>query len=460
LVTVSARAQSYSVAEVGTLPDATPLVMTPPTSQAEAITESGVVAGSSAISGGSMWISPNVQIAEPWFYHAIRWTNGTVEDLGVLGQDVGPDDFPRPATYAHGINNLQQIVGDATVLTDGWYHAFVWLPTDAYGMSSGMHELPILATQAHAWAISDYGVVVGESRLPGSLGPRAVRWDAANGQWVVSDLGSFSQAYSIAYGSNNLNQITGYATVIVPPGQSNTHAFLWLPAPAYGLPAGLNNLTAGLPAGSIGRDVNELGQVVGRGPDWRPIFWLPAPAYGLPAGVTQLSIANAFSPQVLAQYGLLAPFRGEFTGVNNHGVAVGTMDFPFQLPNGNYGTATRGIVWKNGQFLLTQQLLPPDSAAQYPIIYRTDESNDAGQIVATALNANSEGRGLVLTPVPTSGDCDADMGIDLADYQSWRTCLTGPMGAITSDCVCTDINGDNDSDLADFAAFQLGFSGP
>ncbi len=454
---VTSWAQTYTLEEIGALPDATPAIPTPPNSSASAINANGALAGTSAISGGFVWITPGHGIAEPWNTHAVLFADGALQDLGVLGEDAPPDEFPRPTSFAWGINGLRQVVGDATIVGDGYYRAFLWLPEPDYGLPAGMTEVPRLTVQARAYDINDDGVVVGESRLtPGSLGPRAVRWEAIDGEWIITDLGSLGQEYSIAYGINNLGQVTGSATIIVPPFQNNSHAFLWLPEPAYGLPAGMNNLTSSLPAGSIGRDVNELGQVVGRAPSWTPFIWLPEPAYGLPAGITQFPAESMFTPQVLAEYGFLGTVRGEFYAVNNAGVAVGNMEFAVQLPNGNIGLAQRGIVWLNGHFYLTQQFLPPDY--EFANVIRTEDVNDAGQIAAAGADAEGNGRGLILTPV-LAGDCDADSDVDALDYAGFAACLGGPVSPIDPSCACSDLDVDADVDLADYAPFQVAFTG-
>src|SRR5262249_28726179 len=113
LLLISSRgswAQEYTVTVIGALPDATPSIPTPPTSRASAINAYGVVAGSSAISGGFLKMT-----AEPWISHGVRWVDGELQDLGVLGLDAPPDVFPRPASSANGLNTLGQVVGDATI---------------------------------------------------------------------------------------------------------------------------------------------------------------------------------------------------------------------------------------------------------------------------------------------------------------------------------------------------------
>ncbi len=56
------------------------------------------------------------------------------------------------------------------------------------------------------------------------------------------------------------------------------------------------------------------------------------------------------------------------------------------------------------------------------------------------------------------GDCTDDGTIDLADYAIMETCLAGPEIEVDVGCHCADLDGDTDSDLADFAEFQRLFT--
>ena len=58
------------------------------------------------------------------------------------------------------------------------------------------------------------------------------------------------------------------------------------------------------------------------------------------------------------------------------------------------------------------------------------------------------------------GDCNADGGVDLFDYDEFFECLTGPsMGPPVGDCRCYDANRSDTVDLADFALIQATFNG-
>jgi probable HAF family extracellular repeat protein len=84
--------------------------------------------------------------------------------------------------------------------------------------------------------------------------------------YTVTDLGVFpGGASSRAYGLNDLGQVVGTAgnpDPITSQGYPD-QAFLWLPEPAYGLPAGLNNLGAMGGDYSVAFDINNNGQVTG-----------------------------------------------------------------------------------------------------------------------------------------------------------------------------------------------------
>ena len=88
--------------------------------------------------------------------------------------------------------------------------------------------------------------------------------------YEVRDLGTLGVAKSI----NNSGQVVGESKI----SGSLSHAFLWLPQPGYGLPAGVNDLGT-LPGGneSGARDINDSGQVVGwsydSAGDRRVFFW-------------------------------------------------------------------------------------------------------------------------------------------------------------------------------------------
>jgi Domain of unknown function (DUF362) len=58
------------------------------------------------------------------------------------------------------------------------------------------------------------------------------------------------------------------------------------------------------------------------------------------------------------------------------------------------------------------------------------------------------------------GDADGDSDVDLADFESFSRCLTGPNLTPPSGCASQDFDGDGDVDWSDLAGFQKVFTGP
>jgi hypothetical protein len=57
-------------------------------------------------------------------------------------------------------------------------------------------------------------------------------------------------------------------------------------------------------------------------------------------------------------------------------------------------------------------------------------------------------------------DCNVDGAVDLYDYGSFESCMSGPEGGLLGpSCACFDLDGDVDVDLDDVGAFQRSFSG-
>src|SRR5258708_896575 len=99
--------------------------------------------------------------------------------------------------------------------------------------------------------------------------------------YTFRDLGTLGGDSSVGYAVNNGGQVVGGFT---PAGSGNYNVFLWLPAAAYGLPAGMNNL--GSLGSSIAYGINDSGETVGYGS--AAFVWLPVAGYGLPAGLSNL----------------------------------------------------------------------------------------------------------------------------------------------------------------------------
>ena len=59
----------------------------------------------------------------------------------------------------------------------------------------------------------------------------------------------------------------------------------------------------------------------------------------------------------------------------------------------------------------------------------------------------------------SSGDLDEDCDVDLLDFAGFVDCMSGPEGGVFVGCQPFDFDGDDDVDSADFAVFQIAFTG-
>ena len=143
-------------------------------------------------------------------------------------------------------------------------------------------------------------------------------WSESNG---MRDLGTLGGPHSLAWAINNVGQVVGGSDIKTPPNTYPTqHAFLW--SPGTGEMQDLGSLGDGSP--SEARDVNDLGQVVG---DWgggaRAFIWTKV------GGMIDLGIDGI--PSIA-------------TGINNQGVVVGYLFFPFQVTHAFRWTSAGGMV--------------------------------------------------------------------------------------------------------------------
>ena len=63
-------------------------------------------------------------------------------------------------------------------------------------------------------------------------------------------------------------------------------------------------------------------------------------------------------------------------------------------------------------------------------------------------------------PLPLPGDFDGDGDVDLADFAQFEICFTGPGGTLALGCEPGDFDGDDDIDCDDWAQFVLAWTDP
>jgi probable HAF family extracellular repeat protein len=195
--------------------------------EATGINASGQVAGSAMTASGN--------------FHAFRWENGVITDLGTLPGHRG--------SGATSINNSGQVVGSSGG------RAFLWED----GRMTDLGTLPGHQGSG-ATSINDSGQVVGISgTASGEL--RAFLWQ--NGR--MTDLGTPPGAVNaIAYDINASGQVVGIAaTAEETPPASLGFAVLW----SNGVIRNLNDLIE--PASGVvltsARSINDAGQIVAEG---------------------------------------------------------------------------------------------------------------------------------------------------------------------------------------------------
>jgi probable HAF family extracellular repeat protein len=173
-------------------------------SRAMAITELGDAVG---------WAWPRSEPADGGGC-AILFRDGTVYPLGNLMGECTSPPGQYYASLALDINNVGQIVGWSS-----WEDAEGNYTRTAYLYSDGtMYVIPGGTPHSYAYGINDLGQVVGQSFYPERAWIFSSDWGAP--QFLVAENGYAYQAAAI----NNASQVVGVAHF---DGQSQGHAYLW-----------------------------------------------------------------------------------------------------------------------------------------------------------------------------------------------------------------------------------------
>ncbi|MHC4786199.1 MAG: GC-type dockerin domain-anchored protein [Planctomycetota bacterium] len=373
----------------------------------------------------------------------------TIIDLGPLAPQV-----PFANSTADGINNLGQVAGASTNVNDE-ASATLWLQEPAFGLPAGPNDLGDLGGgTGRVYDINDHGQCVGFVGEPGGAGWNMAHiWDPVEGNsplgtlggnysnaqainnngWSVgySDtgvpntvfqpfvhdgnemiyLGSFgNDFYGKAHDINDKNQAVGFSMYLDLPDEPENgrlRAFLWLPEPDYGLPAGLNDIddfTTEWFQSSTGEGINNKGQVVGW-LDWINEFeqsvvqlglWLPEPDYGLPAGWSDLRGFGGMRATAFAH------------DINIRGEIVTRCNIDPSNPFGVWIAA----VWRQGEWFDLNTRIPAEDQPFWSLESATD-INDRGEIVGWGYHLG-QGRGFLLSPNvdETPPPCPADFNND------------------------------------------------
>lgn len=304
-------------------------------------------------------------------------------DLGTLG---------GRASRGSDINNSGQVTGSSeTTLANEKPHAFFY----SDGLMTDIGTLG--GTRSAGSAINDSGQVTGTSTLTGDVFQRAFLY--SNGE--MTDIGTLGGNMSSGYGINYRGQITGSSFTA---GGDSQPAFLY----TNGSMVSLGTLSTVPWANSIGRDVNNSGEVVGYSDsdnnyphaflyrngtmaDLGTLGGLLSRAYsindsGQIAGHSEIldstssNHAFLYSNSTMIDLGTLGGKESYAYGINNSGQVVGEAY-----------TADRKVafLYSNGTMVDLNTLIDPRSPhARYITLTQAVAINDNGWIVANGYDAS------------------------------------------------------------------------
>jgi probable HAF family extracellular repeat protein len=334
----SAFAEEYEIIELGTLGG----IWSGPGQ----IDNEGRVVGGSTIQSGA--------------WHAFRWEDGEMEDLGVPGDYL--------VSSANAFNSSGSVVGYANGQYQSQY-AYLWedgvwtylgtLPGEGldYSVAADINEIS---------QICGYSFTLG----PGS---RMRGWIWENEE--ITDLGTLGGDKSSASAINEWGQIVGYSQVYDPDDYIR-HAFVWENETMTDLgvlPGEVN---------SAANDINDMGQIVGSSShqmETYPFLTIHRPCLWDNGEIIDLGLPGGY-------------VRGTATGINNDGIIVGWM--ATSLSGGTY----RAFVWRDGEWENLNYLIPPGSDWE---LQTAGDINDNGQIVGDGLAPGHSIQGYLLTPIST-----------------------------------------------------------
>lgn len=330
--------------------------------------------------------------------HAVLWLNGQIIDLGTL--QGGYESF------AFGVNDLGQVVGDATndtVDPFSYYYATILgirngtqTRAFAWDEQNGMQDLGTLGGP-DAWAalVNEKGGIAGisftsftpnpdngPSCAPNVPSQRPFFWQRSTG---MVDVGSFGGTCGVPQAINDQGQVVGGSYLT---GNTSVHAFLW----QRSAHPSLKDL------GTLGGDnsaalwINDAGEVIGYAD-------IPNPT-GC-SGVGCVHHAFLWKHGEMTDLGSIGTDPcSRAISINSNGQIVGATAALCG------GTLTHGFLWENGGPAIDLNTLvhSSDIALTMPLYI-----NDHGEIAGNGVLPNGDTHAFLLVPCEevTDGCVDA-----------------------------------------------------
>jgi probable HAF family extracellular repeat protein len=309
---------------------------------------------------------------------AVRWKDGRIKDLGTFGGNQ---------SLVANINNRGQVFGDATNTVPDPYSLYYNLlgfntgtQTRAFFWQDGQkHDLGTLGgPDAAAFSGNDHGQVVGGSYTNSIPNPTTgiptldpFLWERGR----MIDLGTLGGTYGAAFFLNNRGQVVGTSNLA---GDQTSHPFLWQRGELTDL---FTTTTGGNPI--TANQLNDDGEIVGGG-----------------AFPGQTFDAYLWRNGAATDLGRLA---GDCT---SEGVALNSDDqvIGYSLSCDSHH---RAVLWEDGSMIDLNTVISGDSGLT---LKETLAINDHGQIAGDAAptgcgNYAACGHAYILVP---RGDCDDD----------------------------------------------------
>jgi probable HAF family extracellular repeat protein len=327
---------SYEVVDLGaptTYPNSTSVA-------GNVINDRGQIAGRAATGNPSASASPTTPVNVPYI-----WENGSIKLLTLTGDKIGGPDggttvtMPGRGGFINAINNQGMIVGagDQPYPTGAGDRGLKWTanPDGTYSLTINQYEgvtagTPIgssfgtgpYAAESYYFDINNSGQIAGRNIYDGDDHSRAIYLDANGNKFDLPDIGGDT---ATARGINNLGQIVGLVDGDGELNDINVNTAVVWEQDATGEYILKNLGTFGYDQSS-GRDINDVGQIIGT----------------VTSGTGTTAITQAFIYQD-GEIALLGGFGGtteSANGINQFGQVVGSAQ--------NVGRQNRAFVWNDG----------------------------------------------------------------------------------------------------------------